>query len=225
MAPPRGGQDGTIPRAWGLVDALVRHPGLSLVPTRSRDVVVVAGDLRCLAVWPGDVVIDETYVVQLRIPRSFPRAVPEVYETGGRISASFHRHAGGALCLGSPTALRLAIARAPTVGAFLEQVVIPYLYGHAYHARYGTMPYGELAHGAAGLEADFIRLFRMPDRTKASDLLILAGLHRRVANKRPCPCGSGVRLGRCHHLRVNSLRRRLGRAWFRAQSQLITLMN
>lgn len=223
MQPPREARS-AIPPAWGLVEALVRHPRLSLVPSRSRDVVIVAGDLRCLASGPGDVVIDETYAVQLRIPRSFPRAVPEAFETGGRIPASFHRHVDGALCLGSPTALRLAVARAPTIEAFLAQVVIPYLYGHAYYARFGTMPYGELAHGAAGLNADFIRLFRMPDRTKVSDLLTLAGLHRRVANKRRCPCGSGVRLGRCHHLRVNALRRRLGRAWFREQALFITSM-
>jgi hypothetical protein len=40
---------------------------------------------------------------------------------------------------------------------------------------------------------------------------VLATMKRRRANKRPCPCGSGRRLGRCHNRKVNILRDRVGR--------------
>ena len=40
-----------------------------------------------------------------------------------------------------------------------------------------------------------------------SALLQLVTVKKRVANKRPSPCGSGLRLGRCHHRYVNHLRR------------------
>jgi len=30
----------------------------------------------------------------------------------------------------------------------------------------------------------------------------------------PCPCGTGMRLGRCHNRKLNTLRDKLGRRWF-----------
>jgi hypothetical protein len=53
-------------------------------------------------------------------------------------------------------------------------------------------------------------------RADLGEFVRLAALRRREANKHPCPCGSGRRLGRCHNRRVNHLRGRLGRSWFRA---------
>jgi hypothetical protein len=43
----------------------------------------------------------------------------------------------------------------------------------------------------------------------------LVAMKKRIANKKLCACGSGLRLGRCHNRRVNWLRDRLGRHWFR----------
>jgi hypothetical protein len=49
----------------------------------------------------------------------------------------------------------------------------------------------------------------------------LAGKKKRIANKLPCPCGSGRRLGRCHNLKVNGLRHQLGPKWCRTQYQWV----
>ncbi len=207
------------PDEWGLADVLRQHPGLRLRP-RSADVIVLAGAVRCCADGAGGVV-DEVYAVELWIPSDYPHSVPLVFETGGRIPRSFHHLASGALCLGSPTTLRLVLDEYRTIGGFIDAVVLPYLYGHACHVRSGVMPFGELEHGAAGLERDLRRVFGMPHRADVLRLLHLAGLRRRHANKYPCPCGSGVRLGRCHHLQVNALRRRVGRRWWRQQTDAL----
>ena len=53
------------------------------------------------------------------------------------------------------------------------------------------------------------------------EFLCLTGMKKRVANKHPCPCGSGRRLGRCHCRRVNHLRRTIGRTWFQAEYQRV----
>lgn len=190
------------------------------MPTITSD-AVLAGTLQCRAVGKGGVELDETYSVEIRISRRFPDVVPVVFETGGRIPMSFHRNPDESLCLGAPTALRLALSQSPTIGGFIDTVVMPYLYGHAYHTRFGVMPYGELLHGRAGLEQHFRTYFRVPAATNIAALLVLVGLRRRVANKRPCPCGSGRRLGRCHHSEVNRARKALGRAWFRGQLALL----
>ncbi len=209
-----------IPVAWQLAEALSRQPGLSLTPSASSD-VVIEGDLRCHRVGPDDVVIDEHYAVKIEVPRGFPRALPRVFETKGRVPPTFHRNPDTTLCLGSPIALRFAIEEEPTIGGFIDRVVVPYLYSHAYFVRFDRMPFGELAHGAAGLEDDVRRLFRLPPGTNAEEFLRLASLKRRHANKRRCPCRSGVRVGRCHAAAVHEARRRLGRLVCRAEWKLL----
>lgn len=210
-----------IPAAWALPDVLRRHPGLRLRP-RSTEAIVLAGTLRCWADGGGGVV-DDVYAVEVWIPPEFPRETPVVFETGGRIPRSFHHLENGALCLGSPTALRLVLEQVSTIGAFLDAVVVPYLYSYSCHSRSGVMPFGELEHGAAGLERDLARVFGVPQDADVLRLLQLAGRRRRDANKHPCPCRSGVRLGRCHHLQVNAMRLRLGRGWWRQQANVLRL--
>lgn len=195
------------------------HPRLRLRPNDS-DATVLAGTLRCWADGVGGL-IDEVYRVELWIPPAFPRATPIVFETAGRIPKSFHHLENGALCLGSPTKLRLVLQEVRTIGGFLDAVLVPYLYGYACHERSGAMPFGELAHGAAGLESELLQIFGVARGADVLRLVELAGLRRRDANKHACPCGRGIRLGCCHHLQVNAMRTRLGRSWWRVQADLI----
>lgn len=202
------------------MDALARHPGLAVVPTRSG-AVVLEGELRCHVVGRDDVVVDERHAVTIEVPADFPETLPRVVETGGRVPRSFHHHADGSLCLGSPIGQRLAIEDEPTVGGFIDRVLVPYFYSHAFHERLGRTPYGELAHGSAGLEDDVRRLFRLPPRADAAEFLRLAGQRRRHANKGRCPCRSGDRVGRCHAGAVREARRRLGRRGCRREYRLL----
>lgn len=204
-----------------MAEALARQPGLTVVPSASTKVVVIEGELRCCRVGPTDVLVDETYDVRLEVPSTFPRALPRVNETAGRIPRAFHRNPDNTLCLGSPIAQWLKIRDDPTLDAFLERVVVPYLYGHAFYTQFGSMPFGELAHGAVGLADDVRCLFGMPARTNVAEFLRLASLKRRYANKLICPCGHGRRVGRCHHEAVHDARRRLGRATCRAQRKYL----
>jgi hypothetical protein len=210
-----------IPPSWRLAEALSRQPGLTLVPSRTSE-VLVEGELRCHRVGPDDAEIDEHYSVKIEVPRGFPRQLPRVFETRGRVPATFHTNPDKTLCLGSPIAVRLAIEEEPTIGGFIDRVVVPYLFSHAYYERLGRMPFGELDHGAAGLEDDVCRLFRLPRGASAAEFLRLASLKRRHANKCPCPCGSGTRVARCHGPSVYEARRRLGRLVCREQYLLLT---
>lgn len=209
-----------LPEAWGLTEALADHPGLRLIPTRSRG-LVIRGTIHCWARSSNGPEVDERFQIEVQVSRRFPREVPSVFEIAGRIPNAFHHLDDGALCLGSPTAQRLALEDRPTIGGFLDTVVVPFLYGFVIHSADGTMPFGELAHGAAGLEEDILAFFRLPKGSDPLGTLQLAGRRRREANKRCCPCGSPRRLGRCHHLAINEARLRLGRAWFREQAMLL----
>ena len=211
----------TIPEEWGRADVLVAQPGLRLIPGTSAD-VVIAGEYRLLAEAPGKPLIEDSYSLELQIPRTYPsRGFVLVFEKAGRIPSDYHKLKDGSLCLGSPTRLRAISLRSPRIGDFIERAVVPYLYGRSYFERFGTMPFGELLHGGAGLARDFVALFRLPLGADVQQLLAVASMRRRHANKRSCPCASGRRLGRCHNARVNAVRAQFGRRWFAEQEMLL----
>jgi hypothetical protein len=205
---------------WKVDDLLREQPGLRLAPSRNG-AVRLTGTLSFSAEKPGLARIEDSFEVELVVPKNFPRDLPTVTELGGRIPARFHTNSDGGLCLGSPTRQLLAARGTPTLPGFVNKCVIPYLYGFAYHSRNNEMPFGELAHGRRGLLDDFKDLFGVGTDKAATEMVRLAGMKRRAANKLPCPCGSALRLGKCHNRRVNRLRRLLGRTWFRAQYRLL----
>jgi hypothetical protein len=73
--------------------------------------------------------VTDEYQIEITVPLEFPRAVPAVRETAGRIPPTYHTLADGTLCLGSPTRLRLIASESRTLPRFVERCVIPYLVG------------------------------------------------------------------------------------------------
>jgi len=208
-----------------LAGLLECHDGLNIVPSFDST-LVVAGELPFNATGPDGTVIADSYTIRLEIPASFPDSIPSVWEVSERIPRDYHKLVGNKLCLGAPTQLRMVIAGSRSLLKFVEQLVVPYLYGHSYFERYQQMPFGELDHGAKGIR-DFLRdLFDAIAAERPEEFLRLTSVRKRDANKKRCPCGSKRRLGRCHNRRVNHLRRIFGRRWFRDEyQQVLELMD
>jgi len=200
---------------WHLDALREKYPDLRLAPG-PQEHTRISGALRFSALARGKEAIEDEYEVEIAVPPRFPEELPAVRESAGQISSSYaHRNRDGTLCLGAPTALRLRISDRSPLLSFVEKCVIPTLYGHAYFERHGVLPFGELKHGSDGIRQDLAALFGVTDEGAGMEFVRLAALRKRVANKRPCACRSGKRLGRCHHRRVNALRNRLQRGWFR----------
>ena len=206
---------------WRLEELLHKYPGLRIRPSRSYD-LRLAGTLAFRVQGPAGEPLEDVYDLDLRVPADFPTSLPVARETGGRIPPSHHTLDDGSLCLGAPTALRLLFSLSPTLFTVVEGCVIPYLFGYSYLLKHGKMPFGELDHGPNGLRQHFATLFGVARRATIDEFVRLVSLRKRQANKAACPCGSGRRLGRCHHRRVNLLRVRLGRRWFREQFKWLT---
>src|SRR5687768_15038442 len=114
MVPPTAPH--AIPEQWGLADALIAQPGLDLVPGGGEE-VVLAGSFHFVATGPEAFLIEDSYSIEVRIPRMYPsRYYPRVFETMGRIPRAYHHLTDGSLCLGAPTRLRLLALRTPRVG-------------------------------------------------------------------------------------------------------------
>lgn len=206
-------------KRWQVGEVLERHPGLRLAPLTGGH-LVLAGELAFHLQGPSGPPIEDAFQIEITVQQKFPLVLPSVRELPPRrIPPGFHQFEGGNFCLASPTRLRLAFRCVPTLPTLVEDFVVPYLFGYAYHSQLGEMPFGELDHGCAGLRQDFAALLDAPEGA-VKGFLRLAAMKKRVANKLPCPCGSGRRLGNCHNRRVNRLRKKLGRNWFARHLQL-----
>lgn len=188
-----------------LPEVLLKYHGLRVKPSRDGT-ILMHGSLAFTGVSPDHPDVTDSYEVNISIPKKYPDELPIVHETGGRIPIDFHKLDSNALCLGSPIRLRMIVQRKPSLLNFLDRVVIPYLYGHSSYEQGRGMPFGELRHGTPGVIDDLVEMLGSPNPDIAAKYLHVIRKKKRVANKFPCPCGSGLRLGRCHNRRVNQLR-------------------
>lgn len=195
----------------------MRQPGLRIVPGASD--LVLRGRLAFTAQISGKAQISDCYQIEFRIPETFPRKVPGVFETGGRIPLSYHHLQDGSLCLGSETRLRLMLSEGLSLVGFIDRCLIPYLYRFSYLETRGEAPSEDLEHGVNGIREDLRQLLGVKRESEVLPFIRVLGMRKRHANKQRCPCGSGDRVGRCHNRQLNRLRKLLGRYWFRIVEQ------
>lgn len=128
------------------------------------------------------------------------------------------------MCLGSPLRLKAELAKAPCLSDFVDRCVIPYLFGFSVSKSAGRFSFGELDHVLSGLLDDYESFMGTRNAEEVTGFLFLLGLRNRVANKRKCPCQSGLRLGRCHSPKLNTLRLIAARRWYRGHANQIASM-
>lgn len=150
--------------------------------------------------------IETTFDLEIVVSRSVPACPPRVYDRGTRIPGDYHRLPDKALCLASPLRIALAVRREPTLLAFARRFLIPYLYRFSHIEKFGRDPWPDLPHGVPGIIDDYSRLLGATSPQMCVNFIALLGKRKRIANKRPCPCGSGRRLGKCHHIQINGIR-------------------
>jgi len=157
---------------------------------------VIRGKISFSASFQNDTITD-TFSVMIILPDDYPHSPPNVQETGGRIPADFHQNQDRTLCLGIPIEVRQRFKKEPTLLAFVEKLLIPYLYSYSYFEKYGKLPFGEFAHAGKGIREYYQELF------KTDDICIVLELLKIMANgsyrgHHLCPCNSGKILRKCH---------------------------
>ena len=168
--------------------------------------------------------ITDEYTLEIMIPSGFPDVLPSVTETGRKIprSGGFHVNSkDGTLCLGSPLRLMAELSKDPTLIGFADRCLVPYLFAISHKLRFhGPLPFNELEHGLPGVIADYADLFRLKSPGQVQYAVRLLGMKKRRANKLPCPCNCGKRLGKCSfNDRLRQFRRIASRRWFRSEAQ------
>lgn len=197
------------------------YPGMSTAPY-SHAGTCLRGKFKFKAVISGSDEIEDNYKLEIIVPEKFPQALPKVKEIGGKIprNGDFHVNPDGTLCLGSPLRLLKKIYKFPNLSGFVNKCLVPYLYAVSYKLRNGgDFVFGELAHGDQGIVEDYSYLFGLTNPAQITEAIQLLGIKKRVANKRPCPCGCRKRLGACSlHHKLNEFRKMAPVSWFKAHA-------
>jgi hypothetical protein len=112
------------------------------------------------------------------------------------------------------------LSRKPTLPGFAEMCLVPYLFAMSHTLRSGgPFAFDELQDGAKGILIDYADLFDLNTPEQARYALALLGIKKRRANKLPCPCACGKRLGRCKlNMRLRQFRQIASRIWFRSSA-------
>lgn len=200
----------------GLREFLTDYPGMSLQPRRN-DEIKIRGEFHFKVNGAGKE-IEDVFELEVLVHKAFPSAIPEVRETAGKIPkiGDYHVNPDGTFCLGSHLRLKKALLDAPDLVSFAENCLVPYLFNVSIKLRDGgNFVTGELVHGTAGIIHDYMEIFRLNTPAQVIYTLELLGAKKRLTNKRTCPCGCGLRLGRCpvHH-QMNAFRPAAPRSWF-----------
>lgn len=209
----------------GLTEFLTQYPAMALRPSSEKG-LRLKGRFAFIAEHHDYGKVSDSYNLEILIPDMFPQDLPTVRETEGRIprTGEFHVNADGSLCLGSSLRLLLKVSKEATLSGFASRCLVPYLYAISLKLRNGgPLVFGELAHFGPGMLQDYSELFSVTTLEQARNALIALTLKKRLANKRLCPCGCGLRLGRCPYRRCLARYRKLAsRGWFKRQVEMIS---
>jgi hypothetical protein len=180
-----------------IVELTAVHKGLRNVIEYDTE-TIVAGPLPFEASADGLETITESFEIELTIPRDFPETLPRVKETGGRIGIDYqHRNPAGTLCLAVPVEQRRVFFEQPTLLGFVNRLVIPYLYGYCLWKKHGRHPFDEAAHGYEGILRHYLDTLGLQDELSALAVISFLFEHG-YRGHHDCPCGSGLRVRRCH---------------------------
>lgn len=173
------------------------------------DVVVVAG------VFPlvdGQRVVDR-YEIEIELPRTYPRGVPGLRETGGRVprDSDHHMESDGCACLFLPDEYSYRHPDGMELIEFLQGPVLGYFVGQGFVARGEPWPFETRQHFSDGIVDFYHEVIGSDDRSVVRRYLEALAA-KDLRGHWMCPCGSRKRVRECHRASLDELRRRIPRA-------------
>ncbi len=182
----------------------INQPRLRL-STDAAGCTSVSGHFDLIDIQEGEhPVVYDAFEIDFTFPKNFPKCLPTVFETGGRIrrQSDNHINCDGSICYGVPV---IIAARRPDLklSTFFSEILNDYFLGYLNFLEFGSWPFGEVGHGYVGAIEYMAELLKCEaNQNKVKALLYLLQLkHRR--DRWSCACGSGKRLGNCCRRSLN----------------------
>jgi hypothetical protein len=180
---------------------------------------VLEGVLDLHAIYDGEERRD-AFQVRIVAPGDYPNSMPLLFETAGRTAAiatkhgikdhrDLHRNPGtGTACLCVKPEEPRRFPKGSDLPHFIEELVVPYLFGLSHFDEYGKWPWQDYSHGNLGIVEYFAdaaddvsneSIGSMLDLLKRDvSWLKLRRQIRKPSAMRMCLCGSGKPISHCH---------------------------
>lgn len=144
----------------------------------------------------GQYVLNKSYEIMMNIPKK-EGSLPCVFDVGKAIDAEYpHLYPDGMLCLATDVDMQIAFTEEPSLVRWMRNYVEPYFVSYEYYERYGSFPMGERPHGSAGIIQSYMDFFDADELQAKRMIYFLA--YKNYRGHQPCPCGSGIRMRKCH---------------------------
>jgi len=163
-----------------------------------------------LPVLSADRCVLDRYEISIELPGDYPRSLPVVRETGGRIprKPNFHVNDDGTACVLLPDDRWRCFPEGAPFVRFLDGPVHDFFLGQSLVALGEDWPFGQWSHGPKGVLEYYRWLLETEDDATIVRFLEVLAKHN-LKDHRPCPCGSGEKMRRCCRARVSELRRKI----------------
>jgi hypothetical protein len=174
------------------------------VDLNKKGLIVVAGKFPVIT--PDGSTLD-TFDIEITIPETYPRDLPDTREVGGRLPWTAERHvfSNGVCCVIHPADQWRVFPKGSSFDAYLNGPLHNYFLGQCYFEEFGDWPFGEWAHGPAGTIEYYQELLGIEDVTAIIGFIRVLASNRLKAHW-PCPCGSGKKIKRCCSRQIRELR-------------------
>lgn len=146
------------------------------------------------------------FEIEIIVDEAFPKRIPEVHETGGRIPSILDRHYmsdGSGCCLVIPHRFTEYFKPFMTFENFIDIFVIPFFRNQIYYEINGHFAAG-YKHGEHGMWEYYVEIFGSDLKLQQLSTLIKTVLDERADRKvrikghKICPCGGGLIQRHCH---------------------------
>jgi hypothetical protein len=167
-----------------------KHPDLRLVMDGNRP--TFRGSFQIVN--DGEVI--DRFSIEITFPDGITK-LPRIREIGGRIPQTPDRHVydNGAICTEVP---ELTLLRGKySLVSYLDGPVRNYFLGQLLIEQGERWPFGEWAHGKAGLLQAYAEILGVSGEPEIRRFLDCLG-HKKVKGHWPCPCANGKQLRACH---------------------------
>jgi len=186
-----------------ITEVISLYPGLSLFQEGGNS--ILCGPLSFDASFDNLETITSSFDVRISIPLDYPNSLPSVSPDGSPLDSRFeHINPNGSFCLAVPIEARKLFNSTPSLLGFIDNLIIPYLYGYCYFLKYGLLPFGEQAHGNEGTLEYYSELFDSKD-IKHIILSLNEFVKTGYKPHAKCPCGSGKKVLKCHETQLKFL--------------------
>jgi hypothetical protein len=153
----------------------------------------------------------ESYEIEIRFQKGFPKRFPKLFEVGGKIPKIPDWHVNptdNSSCITVTPDEMLICRNGITVTSFILEYVRPHLANQTHRRQEGFYANGEYGHGQEGLWQFYENELGTKDKSEILRFLNIIANSTKPGKKSPCFCGSGQKYPKCHrdsYIRLSQL--------------------